>query len=77
MVKADPYYGTFIIHSSLIFQQLGPECGFFRAHEIGHVVSRHHLLPPYAYNSQVELQADYGSHRTAFLMKFFAAYQLF
>ncbi|WP_095128634.1 ImmA/IrrE family metallo-endopeptidase [Pseudomonas sp. Irchel s3h14] len=77
MVKPDPFYGAVIIYNPSICQQIGPACGFFRAHEIGHVFSGHHLLPPYAYNSQVEFQADCWAASNGIPYEIFAAYQLF
>ena len=77
MVKPDPYYGAVIIYNPVICHQIGPACGFFRAHEIGHVGSGHHLLPPYAYNSQVEFQADCWAASNGIPYEVFAAYQLF
>lgn len=77
MVKPDPFYGAVIIYNPSICQQIGPACGFFRAHEVGHVFSGHHLLPPYAYNSQVEFQADCWAASNGIPYEIFAAYQLF
>ena len=74
MVKSDPIYGAVIIYNPIFCNQMGAACGFFRAHEIGHVVLGHHLLPPYAYNSQVESQADCWASMNGIPNEILAAY---
>lgn len=52
MVQPHPQYGAVIIYNPIICQKIGAACGFFRAHEYGHVALGHQFMHPGAYPAQ-------------------------
>ena len=77
MVKPDPQYGAVIIYNPNICVQIGAACGFFRAHEYGHVVLGHQFMHPGAYPAQREAQADEWAAENGRPQEILAAYYLF
>jgi len=77
IVKPHPQYGAVIIYNPIICQQIGAACGFFRAHEYGHVTLGHQFMHPGAYPAQREAQADEWAAANAHPQEILAAYQLF
>jgi len=77
MVQPHPVYGAVIIYNPLACQQLGAACGFFRAHEYGHVMLRHQYLHPSAYPAAREAQADCWAAQNGNRYEILAAFQLF
>ncbi|MBD3611194.1 MAG: hypothetical protein HUJ13_02035, partial [Hydrogenovibrio crunogenus] len=54
MIQYHPVYGAVIFYNPTICQQIGLACGFFRAHEYGHFVHHHQLMPPGVYAAAKE-----------------------
>lgn len=77
MVRPDPTHGAVIIYNPVYCQQIGQACGFFRAHEYGHVALGHHLRHPAHYPAQREAEADCWAAHHAHPYEILAAYQLF
>lgn len=77
MVQPHPVYGAVIFYNPIICQQIGPACGFFRAHEYGHVVHHHQLMPPGAYAAAREAEADCWAASNGIPQEILAAYYLF
>ena len=77
IVRSDPQYGAVIIYNPNICQQIGAACGFFRAHEYGHIVLGHQFLHPGAYPAQREAQADEWAAANGRPQEILAAYYLF
>lgn len=77
MVQPHPQYGAIIIYNPIICQQIGAACGFFRAHEYGHVALGHQFMHPGAYPAQREAQADEWAAANAHPQEILAAYYLF
>ena len=77
MVQAHPQYGAVIYYNPIICQQMGMACGFFRAHEYGHISLNHQFLHPAAYPAQREAEADCWAASNGNPHEIFAAYQLF
>jgi hypothetical protein len=77
MVQPHPQYGAVIIYNPIICQQIGAACGFFRAHEYGHVALNHQFLHPGAYPAIREAQADQWAAINGIPQEILAAYYLF
>ena len=77
MVRPHPQYGAVIIYNPNICQQIGAACGFFRAHEYGHVTLGHQFMHPGAYPAQREAQADEWAAANGQPQEILAAYYLF
>ena len=77
MVRPDPQYGAVIIYNPIACQQIGAACGFFRAHEYGHVVLGHQYLHPSAYPAAREGDADCWAASNGIPQEIYAAYVLF
>ncbi len=77
MVQPHPQYDAVIIYNPIICQQIGAACGFFRAHEYGHVVLGHQFMHPGAYPAQREAQADHWAAANGNPQEILAAYYLF
>tara|TARA_R110001599_G_scaffold337890_1_gene556596 strand:+ start:2196 stop:2639 length:444 start_codon:yes stop_codon:yes gene_type:complete len=77
MVQPHPQYGAVIIYNPIICHQIGAACGFFRAHEYGHVALGHQFMHPGAYPAQREAQADEWAAANAPPHEILAAYYLF
>ncbi|PKM31092.1 MAG: hypothetical protein CVV07_02720 [Gammaproteobacteria bacterium HGW-Gammaproteobacteria-11] len=77
MVFPHPDHGAVIVYNPTICQQIGAACGFFRAHEYGHVVLGHTLLHPSAYPAVREAQADEWAAANGRPNEILAAYYLF
>ncbi|MEW6460563.1 MAG: hypothetical protein AB1459_05495 [Pseudomonadota bacterium] len=77
MVQPHPIYGAVIIYNPYFCQQIGAACGFFRAHEYGHVTLGHQFMHPGAYPAQREAQADEWAAANAQPQEILAAYYLF
>lgn len=77
MVQPHPQYGAVIVYNPIICRQIGPACGFFRAHEYGHVVNRHQFTHPGAYPAAKEAQADCWAAANAPPHEVLAAVNLF
>lgn len=77
MVQPHPQYGAVIIYNPVICQQIGYACGFFRAHEYGHVALNHQFMHPASYPAQREAQADRWAAFNASPQEILSAYQLF
>ena len=77
MVRPDPRYGAVIVYNPIICQQIGLACGFFRAHEYGHVVLGHQYMHPAYYPAAREASADCWAARNATPQEIQAAVQLF
>lgn len=76
-VRPDPIYGAVIIYNPNICVRIGHACGFFRAHEYGHVVLGHAYLDPAAFPAVREASADCWAAQNGNPIEIFAAYQLF
>lgn len=77
MVQPHPQYGAVIVYNPIICSQIGPACGFFRAHEYGHIVYSHQFMHPGAYPAAREAQADCWAAANAPPNEVFAAVNLF
>lgn len=77
MVQYHHQHGAVIIYNPIICQQIGLACGFFRAHEYGHVSMGHQLMHPGVYPAQREAQADAWAAANATPQEVLAAYHLF
>tara|TARA_R110000868_G_scaffold411493_1_gene704568 strand:+ start:65290 stop:65739 length:450 start_codon:yes stop_codon:yes gene_type:complete len=77
IVKPHPEYGAVIIYNPSICQQIGAACGFFRAHEYGHIALNHQYLHPSAYPAQREAEADRWAASNGIPQEILAAYYLF
>jgi len=77
VVKPNSEYGTVIVYNPIICQKIGPACGFFKAHEHGHVALNHQYQHPSYYPAQREAQADCWAATNGIPEEIFAAYQLF
>ncbi|WP_223827921.1 hypothetical protein [Vreelandella titanicae] len=77
MVQPHPQYEAVIIYNPIICQQIGAACGFFRAHEHGHITLGHQFMHPGAYPAQREAQADEWAAANAHPHEILAAYNLF
>lgn len=77
MIQYHPVYGAVIFYNPSICQQIGPACGFFRAHEYGHYVHHHQLMPPGAYAAVREAEADCWAASNGIPQEILAAYYLF
>lgn len=77
IVQPHPIYGAVIIYNPYFCQQIGAACGFFRAHEYGHVTLGHQFMHPSAYPAQREAQADEWAAANAQPQEVLAAYYLF
>ncbi len=77
VVRPDQQYGAVIIYNPIFCQQIGLACGFFRAHEYGHVFLKHQFMNPWAYSAVREAQADCWAAQNGVPAEIFAAVQLF
>ena len=77
MVFPDPVYGAVIVYNPIFCQQIGPACGFFRAHEYGHVVLGHAYLHPADFPAKREAEADCWAAQNGIPQEIYAAVQLF
>jgi hypothetical protein len=77
VVRPDPRTGAVIIYNPIRCQQVGAACGFFRAHEYGHVAMRHQIPNPRAWPAQREAAADCWAAHNAHPQETLAAVQLF
>jgi len=77
IVKPHPQYGAVIIYNPNTCFQIGAACGFFRAHEYGHVTLGHQFMHPGAYPTQREAQADEWAAANAHPQEILSAYYLF
>ena len=77
MVKPHPAYGAVIIYNPNICASIGLACGFFRAHEYGHVALGHAYMLPGAYAANKEASADCWAAHNAQPNEILAAYHLF
>ena len=77
MVRADPIYGAVIIYNPIICQRIGLACGFFRAHEYGHVALSHQFRDPRYYPAEREASADCWAASNARPQEILAAVRLF
>lgn len=76
-VRPHPVYGAVIVYNPHACAQIGRACGFFRAHEYGHVVLGHAYLHPAAFPAEREASADCWAAQNGNPVEIFAAYQLF
>jgi len=76
-VRPDPIYGAVIVYNPNTCAQIGLACGFFRAHEYGHVVLGHAHLHPAAFPAIREASADCWAAQNGNPIEIFAAYRLF
>ena len=77
IVKPHPQYGAVIVYNPNLCQQIGLACGFFRAHEYGHIALNHQYLHPSAYPAVREAQADRWAAFNGKANEILAAYYLF
>ena len=77
MVQPDPRFGAVIIYNPIICRQIGRACGFFRAHEYGHIALGHQYMDPRAYPARREAQADCWAAENGRPREIYAAVQLF
>ena len=77
MVQAHPLYGAIIIYTPITCRAIGPACGFFRAHEYGHIAMGHQLAHPASYPARREADADCWAAGRARPDEVLAAWQLF
>ena len=77
VVQPHPQYGAVIIYNPNICNQIGLACGFFRAHEYGHVMLNHQFLHPGAYPAVREAQADCWAAIYGNPPEILAAYEMF
>ena len=77
MVRPDPTYGAVIVYNPIICQSVGLACGFFRAHEYGHVVLSHQFRDPRFYPAEREASADCWAAQNGRPQEILAAVQLF
>lgn len=75
--SAHNQYGAVILYNPKICNQIGAACGFFRAHEYGHVVLKHQYLNPAAYPAVREAAADCWAATNGIPNEIYSAYQLF
>ncbi len=76
-VRPHPTYGAVIIYNPNACAQIGLACGFFRAHEYGHVALGHAYLHPAAFPAVREASADCWAAQNGIPAEIFAAYRLF
>lgn len=77
MVQSHPQYGAIIIYNPILCQQIGAACGFFRAHEYGHIKLNHKFLHPGTNPAIREAQADQWAATYGIPQEILAAYYLF
>jgi len=75
MVQNTPQ-GVVIIYNPILCQEIGAACGFFRAHEYGHIELNHGFTPG-LYPAIMEAQADYWAATNGIPEEILAAYYLF
>lgn len=76
-VRADPNWGASVIYNPEMCEEAGAACGFFRLHAFAHAHLNHLLLPPEAYPSTLEAEADCWAGKNGNPKEIFAAVQLF
>ncbi len=57
-IRLLPWNSYTVVYNSVICEQIGDACGFFRGHAYAHFMLNHALLPPRFYPELSEKQAD-------------------
>ena len=76
-VRADPNWGAAVLYNPDTCREIGTACGFFKEHASAHAHLNHLLLPPEAYPTMTEAQADCWVAKNGKPDEVYAAVQLF
>ena len=75
-VRADPHWGAAVLYNPDTCKEIGAACGFFKEHAYAHAHRNHILLPPEAYPTTLEDEADCWAAKNGNPKEVYAAVQL-